>query len=93
MPLKLATVNLTWTPVAGSSGYDILLDNAKVSNAGPNAKTTKIFIPEGGQHKVTVKAQPSGQVQDARFEWTTAVPDPPHAPNESFTAPTPLVTA
>ncbi len=88
MTLRLATVNLTWDKVTGSSGYDILLDGVKVSNAGSRATSTKIFIPEGEEHLVSVKAQPSGQFQQARFEW--------HLGGEvfplNFSSPTKVVT-
>ena len=93
MALKLATVNLTWDPVSGSSGYDILVDGTKVSNAGPNAKTTKVFVAEGAKHVIGVKAQPSGQLFEARFEWSRIVADPPHSASQSVSDPTPVVAA
>lgn len=83
MTLRTSLVSLAWDAVAGSSGYDILLDGVKVANAGSRAKTTRITIPEGSEHRVTIKAQPSGQVQEAKFDWSSisaAPPPPPPSP-------------
>lgn len=80
MTLRLQLVNLAWDGIADSSGYDILLDGSKIANTGARARTTKILIPEGAEHLVTIKAQPSGQVQEARFQWAKGKPPPPPPP-------------
>jgi hypothetical protein len=77
MALRLNLVHLAWEGVAGATSYDILLNNVKVSQAGPRARTTRITVPEGAEHKVTIKAQPSGMVQEAKFEWASLVTPPP----------------
>lgn len=78
--LRLNTVNLTWDGVTGSTSYDILLDGTKVAQAGPKARTTKIAVPAGAERLVQIKAQPSGQIQGARFEWSSVSPPPPPPP-------------
>lgn len=80
MALRLQLVHLAWDGVADSTGYDILLDDAVVANAGARARTTKIVIPEGAEHKVSVRAKPSGSMQDARFEWGKVTAPPPPSP-------------
>lgn len=86
MTLRLNLVNLRWDGVTGATSYDILLDNVKVSQAGPRARTTKITIPEGAERKVTIKAQPSGQTQEATFEWASVTVAPPPT-GDKFAAP------
>lgn len=93
MTLRTQLVNLAWDAVAGSSGYDILLDGRKVASAGPRARTTKITIPEGLEHLVTIKAQPSGKVQEAKFRWASFVPSTPIPPGAALSLPTAVVAA
>lgn len=80
MTLRLNLVHLAWDQVTGSTNYEIQLDGVKVAIAGPKARTTKITIPEGAEHKVTIKAQPSGTPQEAKFEWSSVVVAPPPPP-------------
>lgn len=80
MTLRLNLVHLAWDQVTGSTNYEIQLDGVKVAMAGPKAKTTKITIPEGAEHRVTIKALPSGDVQEARFEWSSIAVAPPPPP-------------
>lgn len=80
MTLKLNLVTLRWDGVAGATQYEIQLDGVKVAVAGSKARSTKITIPEGTEHRVTIKALPSGDVQEARFEWGSITPAPPPTP-------------
>lgn len=82
MTLRLNLVHLAWDQVTGSTNYEIQLDGVKVAIAGPKAKTTKITIPEGAEHKVTIRALPSGSLQDAKFQWASATDPPPDPPAE-----------
>lgn len=77
MTLRLQLVNLAWDGVANSTGYDILLDGSILANTGARARTTKILIPEGAEHVVSVRAKPSGLEQKARFEWAKVTDAPP----------------
>ena len=79
MTLHLLTVELNWEPVSGSTGYDILLDGAKVASAGAAATQTKVTVPEGS-HALSIKAQPSGFEQKATNVWTSEVAPPPPPP-------------
>lgn len=86
MTLRMNLVTLTWDGVAGSTSYDILLDNVKVSQAGSKARSTRITIPEGMEHLIQIKAQPSGKIQGAKFQWSSisdAPPPPPPPPVSS----------
>lgn len=50
-------LTVTWTPVAGSAGYEFLLDGKRVANTWNPADSKVTFrIPDGGPHTVAVVA-------------------------------------
>jgi hypothetical protein len=62
MPLTPKTATISWTAVAGSTSYELVVDGKTVSTAGAKA-TEAVFTIGAGTHTIEVVAKPSGQVQ------------------------------
>ncbi len=86
------TETLTWAPVAGVSGYDLIRDGVKVSNAGPAATSAK-FVVQPGQHTLAVRTAyptppPTTTTTATTTPTTTTVPT-----TTATTTTTPTTTA
>lgn len=68
MTIKIKAVVIGWDKVPGTTKYEILRDGVVVSSTRA-ALETKIGVQDHKDHDWSIRAQPSGVVQELKADW------------------------